>query len=274
MLKTRSYDAVTRFDLARTLFGRGRYWTAAYWVDGLLVDSGCAYSARELKTALCDKPLRAIANTHTHEDHIGCNGLLQRERPHLQILAHPLAIPILIDPRRLRPLHPYRALFWGLPEPSHGQPVEEGAIIATEHYRFRVICTPGHSPDHICLYEPEHGWLFTGDLYVGGKERALRADYDIWQIIASLKKLAALPLTRLFPGSARVRERPSQEINDKIHYLEDLGARVLALYEKGWSLPAITRALCGTPMPVEWLTLGNFSRRHLVRSYLEGQNAG
>lgn len=269
MLRTRTFDDVIRFDLARTLLGRGRYWTAAYWVDGLLVDSGCAYSARELRYALSDKSIRTVGNTHAHEDHIGCNGLLQRERSDLEIRAHPLAVPVLADPRHLRPLHPYRALFWGLPEPSQGHPVVESSIIATDRYRFRVIYTPGHSPDHICLYEPERGWLFTGDLYVGGQERALRADYDIWQIIASLKKLAALPLTCLFPGSARVRENPSQEIREKISYLEDIGVRILALHEKGWSIPAITRAVCGGPMPVEFITLGHFSRRHLVHSYLK-----
>ena len=44
---------------------------------------------------------------------------------------------------------------------------------------FQVIYTPGHSPDHICLFEHKHGWLFTGDLFVGGMDRALRVDYDV-----------------------------------------------------------------------------------------------
>jgi hypothetical protein len=30
------------------------------------------------------------------------------------------------------------------------------------------------------------GWIFTGDAYIGGKDRALRQDYDIWQIIRRL----------------------------------------------------------------------------------------
>ena len=48
MLKTTSYGDVTRFDSARTIAGRGRYWSTTYLVDGLLVDSGCAYSAMEM----------------------------------------------------------------------------------------------------------------------------------------------------------------------------------------------------------------------------------
>ena len=71
MLRITAYGDVTRIDLARTLAGRGRYWTTAYAVDGLLIDTGCAHSARELSTALADGPIFKIVNTHTHEDHIG-----------------------------------------------------------------------------------------------------------------------------------------------------------------------------------------------------------
>ncbi len=268
MLKTSTHETVTRFDLSRSFLGRGRYWTTAYLIDGLLVDTGCAHTAREMVNWLGDKRLAYVINTHTHEDHIGANGLIQRLYPGLKILAHPLAIPVLADPRRQQPLHPYRRLFWGWPEPCQAQPLEDGARIETEQYSFQVLYTPGHSPDHICLYEPEQGWLFTGDLFVGGQERALREGYDIWQIIASLKRVARLPVTVMFPGSARVRENPKAELESKIAYLEDFGNKVLGLHRRGWDVNAITRELCGKPMLIEWVTLGNFSRRHLVLSYI------
>lgn len=271
MLKVSQYDTVTRFDLARTIAGRGRYWTSAYMVDGLMVDTGCAYTANDLLRALDGIPLAHIFNTHSHEDHIGANGPLQRERSTLDILAHPLALPILARPREMQPLHPYRRLYWGWPEPSSGKPVSHHETIETEHHRFRVIHTPGHSPDHLCLYEPDRGWLFTGDLFVGGRERALRADYDIWQIIDSLKHVVELPLNWIFPGSARVRENPKENLDSKISYLEGFGGRVLELHEKGLGVNSIVRALCGKPMSVEWITLGHFSRRNLVLSYLRNR---
>ena len=243
-------------------------------MDGLLIDSGCAYSARELVNALEDTPLTHIVNTHTHEDHIGANGLLQCQRPNLEILAHPLAIPVLADPHQEQPLHPYRRVMWGWPDPSRARPLEDGAWIETKNFRLQALFTPGHSADHICLYAPGQGWLFTGDLFVGGRERALREDYDIWQIIASLKRIAALPAAIMFPGSARIRENPKEELESKITYLEEFGDKVLGLHRKGWGVNAIVRALCGKPMFIELFTLGNFARRHLVLSYLGSVSSG
>lgn len=274
MLKVTPYGKVIRFDLAHTLAGRGRYWTTAYLADSLLVDTGCAHSAPELVKALSETRLSGIVNTHAHEDHIGANGRLQRQHDGLQIRAHPLALPVLADPRGRQPLHLYRRVLWGWPEPSQGWPAVDGEVFETGHYRFRVIYTPGHSLDHLCLFEPDRGWLFSGDLFVGGQERALRADYDVWGIIASLKRIAALPAKVLFPGSARVREHPAAELAAKIAYLEELGERVLALHRQGRGVGEIARAVCGGPMPIEAITLGHFSRRALVRSYLAGNDRG
>lgn len=269
MLKVTSYEPVTRFDLARTLAGRGRYWTTAYLVDGLLIDSGCAYSTPELLSYLRDKLLNLLVNTHSHEDHIGADGPLQAERSGLQILAHPLALPVLESPHTRQPLQPYRQLIWGWPEPSKGEQLSDGEMIRTENFNFQVIYTPGHSPDHICLYEPECGWLFSGDLFVGGRDRALSADSDIWGVIQSLKTITELPLSRLFPGSAHVRDNPGKELLGKIAYLEEIGARILDLHRKGLSVDVIAKTVFGGPMFIEVFTLGHFSRRNLVRSFLE-----
>jgi glyoxylase-like metal-dependent hydrolase (beta-lactamase superfamily II) len=131
-----------------------------------------------------------------------------------------------------------------------------------------VLYIPGHSSDHLCLYEAGQGWLFSGDLFVGGQDRALRAGSDIWQIIAGLKRIAALPLRMLFPGSARVRAEPHQAIEDKIAYLQALGEQICASHQQGLAPGKIARAACGPPMWIELLTLGHFSRRQLVNSYL------
>lgn len=267
MLVVRQFGPVVAFRAARSFFGRGFYFTAAYWVDGLLIDTTCAFTAQQLvqEIAQARYPVQQVVNTHSHEDHIGGNAILQQAMG-VTIYAHPLTLPMLANPR-LQYLHLYRRVFWGWPEASLGQAI--GKWVETARYRLQVIHTPGHSPDHICLYEPEQGWLFTGDAYIGGKDRAARPDYDIYAIIASLKKLAALHVTALFPGSGTVRtNNPTADILSKIAYLEELGSQVRELHSKGHSLGAITRKLLGSESSIYYLTLGHFKGRHLVEAYL------
>lgn len=265
MIHIEQIGEVRKYRLARTIAGRGLYFTAAYWVDGLMIDTGCAYTVRELLESLDNLPVRSIVNTHSHEDHIAGNAALQAKFG-AEVLAHPEALPILAQPRKKR-LRPYQLVMWGYPEPSDAKAI--GNVVETQRHCFEVIHTPGHSPDHICLYEPKQGWLFTGDVYVGGRDRALRADYNVWQIIDSLKRLASLDVKILFPGSGSARESPHEELLLKIKYLEETGQRVLALHRQGWSRRRIRRGLFGREMSIAYYTLGHFSGRNLVRSYIE-----
>lgn len=276
MIKITKFGDIARFDLSRTIAGRGRYWTTAYLVEGLMVDTGCAHTADELLAALEDHQVTQIINTHSHEDHFGANSVLSHCFPALKIYSHPGAARVMSNPRRYQPLHLYRRVLWGWPGACTAIPVESGDIIETDNYRFQIIYTPGHSNDHLCIYEPSQGWLFTGDLFVGGKDRALRRGYDIWGVIDSLKLVARLQVKKMFPGSARVRKHPIIDLESKIQYYEEIGARVLDLHEKGSSVNEISRELFGGPMLIELITLGHFSRRRLVLSYLgrnqEGHN--
>jgi glyoxylase-like metal-dependent hydrolase (beta-lactamase superfamily II) len=265
MIEIEQIGEVKRFRLGRTVWGRGWYFTGAYWVDGLVVDTGCAYTVRELESALQGSTVDRIVNTHSHEDHVAGNAVLQAKF-RADVLAHPEAVPFLADPRSRR-LRPYQLVMWGYPAPSKASAI--ASVLETRHLSFQVIHTPGHSPDHVCLYEPERGWLFTGDAYVGGRDRALRLDYNIWQIIDSLKKLASLGPKILFTGSGTVRLEAAEELATKIAYLEETGARVLDLHAAGWNRRRIREKLLGPEMPIAYFTLGNFSGRNLVRSFIE-----
>jgi glyoxylase-like metal-dependent hydrolase (beta-lactamase superfamily II) len=257
---------VVKLRLARGILGRPAYFTAAYWVDGLLVDTGCAHTARQLTSAVKGWRVEQVANTHSHEDHIGANAAVQ-EMFRCPIRAHPDALLILEDPR-LQPLQPYRRLFWGWPKPSRGEPI--GEQVETGQFTFQVIHTPGHSPDHVCLFEPDRGWLFSGDAYIGGQDRALRAGYDIHGILASLRKLAELPVTTIFSGSGSVHDNGTQRLQEKVAYLEELGEQIRTLRDQGLSPRRIRRQLFGRELPITYLTLGHFSGLRLVQSYLAG----
>ncbi|MGC9334142.1 MAG: MBL fold metallo-hydrolase [Anaerolineae bacterium] len=264
---------VIKLRVARSLFGRPAYFTSAYWVDGLLIDTGCAHTARQFLTALRGWRIDQVVNTHSHEDHIGANAEVQQTF-RCSIRAHPDALPVLRDPSRQR-LQPYRRLFWGRPKPCDAEAV--GAWVQTDRFRFQVVHTPGHSPDHICLFEPDRGWLFSGDAYIGGEDQALRQGYDIHATIASLKVLAELPVEMIFSGSGTVRDEGRKPLLYKIAYLEELGERIRTLHQEGLPARQIRRRLFGRELPIAYVTLGHFSSRHLIRSYLDGlaaQDAG
>jgi glyoxylase-like metal-dependent hydrolase (beta-lactamase superfamily II) len=268
MVRVTRLGNVTRFDLARTLAGRGRYWTTAYLVDGLLIDSGCAHTAPEFIRALEGLAVDRIVHTHSHEDHIGADGAVRRRYGPIPVAAHHLAVEVLADPRGLQPLHPYRKVMWGWPEPVPATPLAEGDEIRTPNFRFQVLATPGHSPDHICFFEPDQGWLFTGDLYVGGRDRALRVDSDANLLLDSLRRIEALPISTLYPGAARIPDDARAALRDKILWLETVRDRVLALHRNGRTFRSIVREVCGPPMLIDFITLGHFARWHLVRSFL------
>ncbi len=66
---------------------------------------------------------------------------------------------------------------WGARSPARVGALPER--LETPRFHFQVIHTPGHSADHVALFEPERGWLFLGDLYLAPKPRYLRADEDV-----------------------------------------------------------------------------------------------
>ena len=48
-------------------------FTAACWVDGLLIDTGCSYTADQRSSAMDKAGVEPVVNTHSHEDHTGAN---------------------------------------------------------------------------------------------------------------------------------------------------------------------------------------------------------
>jgi glyoxylase-like metal-dependent hydrolase (beta-lactamase superfamily II) len=266
MIHVSQTGPVKKFRLARTLWGRGRYFTACYWVDGVMVDTGCAHTVGELLHAIEGLKVDVIINTHSHEDHIAGNAAIQL-RDGASIQAHRLALPVLAEPRKKQPLRPYQRVMWGYPRPSKGLPI--GETVEQNSLRFQVINTPGHSVDHICLYEKDRGWLFTGDTFIGGKDRALRADYNIWNIMASLRKIARFDASLAFTGSGSIKRAPQSEIYWKIKYLEETAERVWDLHRKGLSRSRIRNELFGKEMLLNYITLGHFSGKNLVRSFID-----
>ncbi len=264
MILVKTVGPVKIFKMGRDVLpGRALYFTSAYLVDGLLIDSGSPHQKREFLKALENTPIHTLVNTHSHEDHIGANSALEKRG--IPIKAHPEALPILRNPSLLKMAY-YRRFFWGVPEPSEASPI--GDKIETDRYSFKVIETPGHSPDHVVLYEPSEGWLFCGDAYVGGRDLAYRKVYRPGQIIESLRKMASLEISYLFPGSGNPHQNGRDKILAKLESLEELRDRILDLHRQGLPPRAIARRIVGREPFITWLTLGDFSAVNLVECFL------
>ena len=75
-----------------------------------------------------------------------------------------------------------------------GEPLADGAVIESGDQRLRVLHTPGHTADSICLMnEGSPGVLFTGDTVLGrGTSIVAHPDGALGPYLASLDRLAAL----------------------------------------------------------------------------------
>jgi glyoxylase-like metal-dependent hydrolase (beta-lactamase superfamily II) len=262
VLATTEYGQVTQIRLCRYADNPGGT-VSTYLVDGLLIDSGPAYTADELTEFLKDKCVKTVVNTHYHEDHIAANALL-KEKYGVELLAHHLAVNKINQPATL---YPYQEEVWGYPIPS--QVKEIGDSVITQHFRFHVIPTPGHDRDHICLFERKHGWLFSGDLFVSTRPNVVRPMDDVWQIIADLKKVKDLKPQILFPAPGKVIAEPVPALEQTIRYLEDLGQKVTELHGKGLSPAEIVKEVFGSEAPIAEWTQQQFSSLNLVKSLLK-----
>jgi glyoxylase-like metal-dependent hydrolase (beta-lactamase superfamily II) len=263
MLETRTYDPITCLHLGRTFFGRPLYTVKAYRVDGLLIDTGCPATGRELVAWCRGRDVRQVVNTHHHEDHAGGDRALQKTLG-LPIAAPPQAVSILANFPRLQF---YRRMVWGQPGDVVVEPL--GDAIETGHYDFTVIPTPGHSPDHVCLFEREQGWLFGGDLFIHERVRYLRDDEILGDILKSLRRALALRPRLLICSHAGFVEDACEAIERKIAYWESLAEQARALRRQGFLLPEVVNRLLGPEDMMARLSGRHFTKLNLVRALLE-----
>jgi hydroxyacylglutathione hydrolase len=121
--------------------------------QGVLIDP--SYSPETLVQRAADQgvTITHIVNTHGHSDHINGNAKAV-ELTGAPVAAHPDC-----------PARPSVKL-----TPAQNLAIGSISLI--------VIHTPGHSEDHVVLYEPVHRILVTGDLLFVGKVGGTRTDEE------------------------------------------------------------------------------------------------
>jgi ribonuclease/clavin/mitogillin len=264
MMEISEFGDVIQIRMSREIDRKPLYWVSAYLVDGLLIDTGCSYTAEELASFLTHKKLHTVVNTHFHEDHTGGNHIT-KDRFSATIFAHPESIPFILKTPKL---FPYQEFVWGYPQPTEAIPIPN--TIKTDHFTFEVIETPGHSAGHIVLLEQTQGWCFSGDLFARESPKFIRPEEDVGKTIKSMKKIVNQKTDRLilFTSIGRIIEDGRHALLTCIHYLEDLSGKVKKIASQGLSFQEILQELFGGEHPFAQLTNGPYTTENLLRSLL------
>lgn len=198
-----------------------RHWeeTHCYLLNGkersLLIDTGLGIcNISEVIEKLTDKPVTAVA-THIHWDHIGGH------RYYPDFYAHEAELTWLNGdfPQPLEAIQKYVTDRCDLPdgydvntyEFFQGVPtrvLHGGECIDLGERSIDVLHTPGHAPGHMCFWEKEKGYLYTGDLVYKGTLTAWFPSTDPQAYLQSLEKIAKLPVKQVFPGHHSLRIQP------------------------------------------------------------------
>lgn len=267
MVTVKHEGPVTVFRMGRHIGRAVLYYVHAFFVDGILIDSGTNRAQKEFIAAVEGMDIPILINTHHHEDHTGNNRLLQ-DRFGTTILAHEDALSYLRKPKDLK-LRLYQRIVWDWPEPSDGSPIDR--MVSTGKYSFQVIPAPGHSRDHICLHEASQGWLFTGDLFCGRRFKYLRMDEDYHTIIASLRRLDDLDCDTIFCSLLGVVKDAHSALKQKIAFMEELKAKTLNLHRQGLTNRQIRQRLLGREGLMFFVTGGHYGKQNTIDSILSGE---
>ena len=217
---------------------------------------------RKLKEYNIEIPqITRIILTHFHNDHIGVVNQITNEY-RIPVYASEIAIPRLKceDEYLQQKLAFYYELYeqYGVTEFSSERMAKmENTLRNKEHVMLRppimklddgqeigglrVVAAPGHSPDSICLFDEETGWLFAGDfLLATGMTNAL-IDHDelgnvtnpISQYIGSIEKMKDYPVRNVFAGHKEIFKDLNEVMEKSLNKIEYKLQKILSKISEG-----------------------------------------
>lgn len=178
---------------------------------GLLIDTGLGIG--NIKTVIdkiTDLPILVIV-THVHWDHIGSLREFENIAVHeldVNWLIKGLPIPLAMIKKSVVEKNFYKeapkefdieaySVYTGVPT----RILQDNDIIDIGFRKIQVIHTPGHSPGHVCLWDEDRRYLFTGDLIYKGTLYAFYPSTDPHQFYESVKRIHDISnIRRILPS--------------------------------------------------------------------------
>lgn len=211
----KDWFTIDKIDENTFIISEYRHWeeTHCYLLVGaeksLLIDTGLGIGTiynEVIKLTGNQNQITAVA-THIHWDHIGGHEYFPDFYAHQDELnwlngEFPLTIDQIKDmvvdrcdlPERFN-VHEY-TFFQGNPT----RVLNDNDIIDIGDRSIQVLHTPGHSPGHMCIWEKDRGYLFTGDLVYKDTLFAYFPSTDPEAYLNSLERISLLPVKRVFPA--------------------------------------------------------------------------
>ncbi|WP_433296955.1 MBL fold metallo-hydrolase [Pseudonocardia sp. CA-142604] len=167
-----------------------------------LVDSGFVGHAAETAewVRAHTRQLHLVVNTHWHCDHVGGNALLQAAGAGIAASAPDAAAVARRDPGCCQmeyldqPVAPYTV----------DEPLDDGQVVRLGDTDWEIVRTPGHTPGHLALWQPEERLLAVGDALsdydVGWVNLALDGPDATTTALASLQRLVDFAPRVLLPS--------------------------------------------------------------------------
>jgi glyoxylase-like metal-dependent hydrolase (beta-lactamase superfamily II) len=215
----------------------------------------------ERALAMCNLRLedtRLIVCTHAHSDHCGQAATIV-EKVGCELWMHPsheLMTSMVEDPdavlaRRLEvarqsgvPEEPLRryAADRGMSEPGIVGPIKpdrelvSGVTVASDLGEWVVYETPGHSPSHVCLFQPERRLLISGDHLLGRISLYFEFGYSpdpVGEFLSSLDVVERLGARLCLAGHGRTFTDVHAHIAGNRELVEEQLAHVIAAVADG-----------------------------------------
>lgn len=215
-----------------------RHWeeTHCYLLNGaqrsLLIDTGLGIcNIYDKVIELTDKPVTAIA-THIHWDHIGGHKYFPDFYAHEDELnwlsgEFPLTMEqikgMVVDRCDLPEGYDVNKYEFFQGKPT--RVLTDNEVIDLGGRFVLIMHTPGHSPGHMCFWEKERGYLFTGDLVYKDTLFAYYPSTDPEAYLDSLDRVSALPVKHVFPAHHSLIIEPGilVRMRDAFRQLQDQG---------------------------------------------------